>query len=157
MRLRAFGRLFVACALAVVAPLTASQLAHALPPPPPGGHHPLSFGGDNQAPYPAITRTDVPEAADPQARFSVKVVPNPFLGTTTVRFPLLQGQVSRLRVYDLAGRLVRDLVQPATASGWQTIVWDGRDDQGRLAPVGAYLYRVEAGARVASGKLVMLR
>lgn len=132
--------------------------ARAAPPPPPGGHHPLTFGGDNRAGYPALTPTD---AAEPvvdalSSRLTVKIHPNPFQGSTTIRLALRAGQQARFVIYDLAGRRVREFVQAAPRSGWQELLWDGHDEHGRGLPAGAYVYRVEMGDQVATGKLVLL-
>ena len=46
-------------------------------------------------------------------------------------------------IYDLQGRLVRRLVeQRALSTGAYGIAWDGRDEQGFVAPPGVYLARV---------------
>ena len=83
----------------------------------------------------------------------IEVVPNPFTpngdGINDVvefAFPVfkIQGQkVMLLEVYSLSGRLLLRLENPvASAAGFQHLVWDGRDDSGRLAPPGLYICRV---------------
>ena len=83
----------------------------------------------------------------------IEVVPNPFTpngdGINDVvefAFPVfkIQGQkVMLLEVYSLSGRLLLRLENPvASAAGFQHLVWDGRDDNGRLAPPGLYICRV---------------
>ena len=48
-----------------------------------------------------------------------------------------------LEVYSLDGQRVREVQQPVEyAAGRQRVVWDGRDDGGRLLPPGLYLCRV---------------
>jgi hypothetical protein len=56
--------------------------------------------------------------------------PNPFNPLTTIRFDLPAAGPVRLAVYDLAGRLVRVLVEEARAAGSHEAVWDGRDAAG---------------------------
>jgi hypothetical protein len=68
--------------------------------------------------------------------------PNPFNPTTTIRFALAQPGVIRLEIYDLAGRLVRTLINNENKiSGEHLVIWDGRDDRGNLAGSGVYFYR----------------
>ena len=48
--------------------------------------------------------------------------------------------------YDLAGRLVRTLVDDEVmAAGRREVVWQGRDRFGRRVASGTYFYRLEAG------------
>ncbi|MBI2504594.1 MAG: hypothetical protein HYW07_15350 [Candidatus Latescibacteria bacterium] len=62
----------------------------------------------------------------------------------------VDGQAPKVRLYDLAGRLVNAL--EATGQGRQNFRWSGRDLQGRLVQPGLYLMHVEleaeAGAQV---------
>jgi flagellar hook assembly protein FlgD len=51
----------------------------------------------------------------------------------------------RVDVLNVAGRPIRSLAADrATAAGPQTLVWDGRSDDGLPAPAGLYLIRVTA-------------
>lgn len=67
----------------------------------------------------------------------LQVSPNPFLGSTRIRF---QGDKARLRVFSLQGRMVRDF---GVVSGG--VVWDGRDEVGRKVGAGVYLVRMGRG------------
>ena len=51
-----------------------------------------------------------------------------------------------VQVYDLAGRMVRNLHSGREASGEHRHIWDGRDSQGTLVPPGFYIGRVKANA-----------
>ncbi len=62
--------------------------------------------------------------------------PNPFNPRTTIRFDLPAAGQVRLVVYDLAGRLVRVLVEGEVSAGSHEAVWDGRDATGRARTLG---------------------
>ena len=47
-----------------------------------------------------------------------------------------------VRIFDLAGRLVRNLYQDQDLSGRFIRSWDGRDEQGYLVPPGHYVFSV---------------
>ena len=83
--------------------------------------------------------------------------PNPFNPRTTIRFDLPAAGPVRLSVYDLAGRLVRVLVEGEMPEGSHQAVWDGRDATGRSAPSGSYLARLVAGGRVEGVRLSLVR
>jgi flagellar hook assembly protein FlgD len=62
----------------------------------------------------------------------------------------------RLAVYDLGGREVAVVDEGARGAGIHEIAWDGRDRSGRRAGAGIYFFRLEAGRREESRKLVLL-
>jgi hypothetical protein len=69
--------------------------------------------------------------------------PNPFNPTTSIRFAMMQPGVIRLEIYDLAGRLVRTLINNENKiSGEHLVIWDGRDDHGNPVGSGVYFYRL---------------
>jgi len=73
--------------------------------------------------------------------------PNPANPRTVVRFRLAAPGVVSLDVYDLAGRLVRRLVDGELPAGEHAAAWDGADATGRPAATGTYrlLLRTAAG------------
>ncbi|MBE0566707.1 MAG: hypothetical protein IH621_12145 [Krumholzibacteria bacterium] len=85
-------------------------------------------------------------------------VPNPFNPRTVIGFSLDRPGPVRLRVYDVAGRLVRTLHDGGLlAAGSHQVVWDGSHDTGQPAAAGVYYYRLEAGGRTASLRLTLLK
>jgi subtilisin family serine protease len=82
--------------------------------------------------------------------------PNPFTPATEVRFSIpARGDVA-LRVYDVAGRLVRTLVDEPLDAGAHAIRWDGRTDPGKQAAAGVYFLRLETAEGTANRKVVRL-
>lgn len=87
-------------------------------------------------------------------------VPNPFARSTLIRFSIPSSAEVDLKIYDVRGRLVRTLVGPGTGlldPGIHSVEWKGRDDRGRQVASGVYFYKLEAGGRTASRKLILLR
>ena len=85
--------------------------------------------------------------------------PNPFNPETTIRFVVPAGQRRdySVRIYDVAGRLVRDLASGKIDAGAHDVRWDGTDDHGATVSSGVYLYRVSAGNETQHGKMVLLK
>ncbi len=86
--------------------------------------------------------------------------PNPFNPTTTIEYaiPGSAGSVHvTVSIYDVAGRLVRTLVNGTAAPGIHSANWDGRDDRGSSVGSGVYFYRIEAGGFRANRKMVLLK
>jgi hypothetical protein len=78
--------------------------------------------------------------------------PNPFNPRTAIRFQLSAVSHVTLKVFDLLGREVADLVDEQKGPGTYTATWDARG----LAS-GIYFYRLQAGAFVASKKMLLLK
>jgi C-terminal processing protease CtpA/Prc len=84
--------------------------------------------------------------------------PNPFNPSTVITYQLPLNSKVRLEVYNIAGQLVRTLVDRRQQSaGAHTIAWDGRDESGRPLASGVYVYRLEAAGWVDSQKMILLR
>lgn len=86
--------------------------------------------------------TDVPARAALEPVL-LPCAPNPFNPRTTLRFELPSAGPVRLDVYDVAGRLVRSLVDETRAAGSHEVDWDGRDEAGNEVGSGVYLARLE--------------
>ncbi len=85
------------------------------------------------------------------------VHPNPFNPTTTVSYGSPVDSAVSLAVYNVAGRLVRTLVDGPVDAGYHVAVWDGRDDRGVEVSSGVYFCRMEAERFQASTKMVLLK
>ncbi len=85
-------------------------------------------------------------------------VPNPFNPMTEIRFDLAQSGRVRLRIYDVAGGLVRTLVDADMDSGFgKRLLWNGLDAAGVQAPSGLYFARLDAPDRTETRKMLLLR
>jgi len=80
--------------------------------------------------------------------------PNPSRGTVTIAYSLAQETPVSIRLYDMAGRLVKTLVQGMGHAGPHEVVWDARDDGGRAVPAGVYFYKMLAGSWGSQRKVV---
>jgi hypothetical protein len=83
--------------------------------------------------------------------------PNPFNPTTTIRFDLpTKGRV-RLAVYDCAGREIACLLDGEREAGSNEVSWDGRDSRGAAVGTGVYFYRLTAGKRALTKKMMLIK
>ena len=89
---------------------------------------------------------------------SLQAYPNPFNPRTTFVFTLPGAPAATLRVYDVAGRLVRTLLENGDVGTTQaTVDWDGRDDAGRTVAAGIYIGRLESGGHTATTAVVLVK
>jgi hypothetical protein len=82
----------------------------------------------------------------------VRAFPNPVVDRTQFSFHLPAACDARLDVYDLAGRLVANVVDDHLTAGDHSVVWR---PESKLA-AGAYFYRLANGASSAMGKFVVV-
>jgi len=92
----------------------------------------------------------------PQAVAFVGAVPNPFNPMTKLHFSLPRDAHVDLKIYDVAGRLVRTLVTEPRPAGANEALWNGTDNASRGVASGTYFARlvVEGQATVKSLTLV---
>lgn len=83
--------------------------------------------------------------------------PNPFNPSTSIQFALPVGGRTSLKIYDLAGRLVKQLVSEDLAAGTHSVRWDGRDDHGRTVASGTYLYRLQSNDNQDTRRMLLLK
>jgi hypothetical protein len=84
--------------------------------------------------------------------------PNPFNPSTTIAYDVpASGADVTIRIYDVAGRLVRTLVNGRVEPGRGTVVWEGRGDRGEWVSSGVYFVRMESRAFSQTRKIVMLK
>jgi hypothetical protein len=83
--------------------------------------------------------------------------PNPFNPLTVIRMDVPREATAHLAVYDIQGRLVRNLFRGNLPAGLREFRWDGRDDTGRDAAGGIYLFRLDAEGRSETRKMTLVR
>jgi hypothetical protein len=79
------------------------------------------------------------------------VVPNPFIGTTSIRFGIPEEGRVRIDVYDVSGRLAGEIVQKAFSSGYHSVDWA---NNGSLE-AGLYFVRLSFGSEEVTRKAVI--
>ena len=85
------------------------------------------------------------------------VYPNPFNPATEIVFTTGRDGMVNLAVFDLRGRLVQRLVAGPRPAGLHREPWDGRDHNGREAPAGVYLVRLETPTAVRVQKAALVK
>jgi hypothetical protein len=105
----------------------------------------------------SLTDAETDPAAGP-VNFLAGNYPNPFNPVTTIRYGVERRSHVSLRIYDVAGRLVRVLVDEVQEPGLEYEArWQGRNDRGRPVASGIYFCRLMAGSFTETRKLVLLR
>jgi hypothetical protein len=89
-----------------------------------------------------------------------QVYPNPFAGELRIDYAIAAQDVgaARLGVYDITGRLVRDLSGHLSGIGHlSSVIWDGRDALQRRVPAGVYFVQLATAEYQRVLKTVLLK
>lgn len=70
--------------------------------------------------------------------------PNPFNPMTTIKYQLPEESYVTLKIYNLLGQEVRSLIDDVQKAGYNSIVWDGKNNSGMNVSSGIYIYRLDA-------------
>ena len=95
-----------------------------------------------------------------QGRFTLSdPIPNPARGVSAVRFDITRwgGEPVWLGIYDVSGRLIREVHDGPVPTGRYSFAWDGRNDRGELVPSGHYIISGRAGGIGSSRHLTLIR
>ena len=82
--------------------------------------------------------------------------PNPFNPSTSIEYSVSNRQFVSLKIYDLLGKEVKTLVKQEQPAGFYEVEFNASSASGSL-PSGVYLYRLIAGAFVATKKMIIIK
>jgi hypothetical protein len=83
--------------------------------------------------------------------------PNPFNPSTKIEFTLAKSGFVTLQIYDTLGRKVSTLVSEELSSGYKSVIWDGKNDEGGDVASGVYFYQLKVGDFSEPKKMLLLK
>jgi len=85
--------------------------------------------------------------------------PNPFNPATTISFSVAQtSSFVSLEIYNLKGQKVKQLVSSQLSAGKHSVVWDGKDNSGKLVSSGIYFYSLNMNHKtIATKRMVLIK
>jgi hypothetical protein len=108
-----------------------------------------------------VTSVDLEAQTIPEDFALHQNYPNPFNPTTTITYaiPRVEGGAVDvvLEVFNINGQRIRTLVEESSVPGYHATEWDGRDQFGRQAGSGIYLYRMRAAEFVSTQRMMLLK
>ncbi|MFC2084821.1 T9SS type A sorting domain-containing protein [Bacteroidota bacterium] len=102
---------------------------------------------------PPVVRTEMsPVDSDVSQNY-----PNPFNLSTKFRISVQYSTNVKVDIYNIAGQLVKSLLNKELDSGIYEIEWKGDDKNGTEVVSGNYLYRITAEDKIVSRKMILLK
>jgi len=83
--------------------------------------------------------------------------PNPFNPVTTLSYELAKAGPVNIVIYDMNGRIVKNLLNKYQNAGLNSIKWDATSDQGKQVSAGMYIYRIETPGIKQSKKMLLIK
>ncbi|NHZ87289.1 MAG: T9SS type A sorting domain-containing protein [Planctomycetia bacterium] len=97
------------------------------------------------------------ETISPKGGWLKQNYPNPFNPSTTITFDLSEDTNVKISIYDMTGRLIRQLVNQTMTVGSKTINWDGKDEAGNPVSGSVYFYNLQTGDYSQTKKMVLMK
>ena len=83
--------------------------------------------------------------------------PNPFNPVTNIIYNLPEDGFVKITVYDILGNIIKNLVSENQSSGYKSIQWNAKNNQGQPVSAGVYLYSIEEGDFIQTKKMILLK
>ena len=83
--------------------------------------------------------------------------PNPLNSETNIEFDIKRAGQVEINIYDISGKLVKELLNENCLPGMHHIIWDGDDNQNKLVASGIYYLRLITGAHQAIKPMLLIK
>ncbi|MAO87087.1 MAG: hypothetical protein CMF86_03140, partial [Candidatus Marinimicrobia bacterium] len=83
--------------------------------------------------------------------------PNPFNPVTTISYNIPSDGFVDVTVFDMMGRVIKNLVSSKQSYGYKSIKWNATNNQNQPVPSGVYVYKIEFGKFVVTRKMILLK
>ena len=83
--------------------------------------------------------------------------PNPFNPTTSLSYQLPDDGKVEVIIYDMMGKLIKNLVNEKQSSGQNSIIWNATNNSGNQVSAGLYIYTVKTSNHKQSKKMLLVK
>jgi ligand-binding sensor domain-containing protein len=83
--------------------------------------------------------------------------PNPFNPTTTIQYTVQEHNKVNVRIFDINGQMIKELLNEDKSSGNYLIMWNGLNDSGVKVASGTYFYQIQTGNFTQTKKMILLK
>lgn len=101
--------------------------------------------------------SEVPRLADRDRASLAPAFPNPSREDVSIAWSLPGAGEASLRIYDVAGHMVRSLAEGTSSSGSHYVRWDRRSSSGEIARPGVYFCTLRVGSQKLTRSVVLIR
>lgn len=98
-----------------------------------------------------------PNEVNLAGKMRLSLSPNPTTGCFTIQYTVPEPGKATIGIYNMAGQLVRSLVEEHRKAGKYSILWNGKNDAGHSLSAGSYLCRYSLNGRNMIQKAIIIR
>ncbi|MCD4651713.1 MAG: carboxypeptidase regulatory-like domain-containing protein [Candidatus Cloacimonetes bacterium] len=84
-------------------------------------------------------------------------IPNPFNPETAIHYTMNQSGHVVIEIYNAKGQRVNTLVNAVMDAGNHSVVWNGKDANGKSVKSGVFFYRMKTGRYTSTKKMILLK
>ncbi len=104
-----------------------------------------------------LLATNVEESEPDVALHNLTIAPNPSRQNTNIGFSLPRLSHVGIKVYNITGQMVRELVNGELNKGEHQFKWNGRDNSGKQVSCGSYILRIQIDNETINRIIVLTR
>lgn len=86
-----------------------------------------------------------------------RIYPNPFNPTANIEYSISQKSLVGIAVFDLNGRMIKQLNNNEKAPGTYHAVWDGTDTDNRKVSSGIYVCHIVSNGSIIQNKMFLIK
>jgi hypothetical protein len=86
-----------------------------------------------------------------------KNYPNPFTSTTRINYNIREEGFVKISVYNVSGRLIKDILSETKNPGIYSIIWNGKDKNGNPVSSGIYFYKMSIKDYIDTKKMIYIK
>lgn len=119
----------------------------------------ISYGGSINDIFRSVNPTVGVEIDDPpmqESTITLTNYPNPFKINTIINFSIKEHGFVELKIYDIKGRLIKQVINQKLEGGEYDVTWNGKDDKGKDVYAGMYFIYMRIGKTNHVKKMVKL-
>ena len=111
-----------------------------------------------QSTYPTLSLDEWDMSSNISNKINVgQNYPNPFNPITNIKYELYNEEFIKVKVYDILGNIVNNLINTRQTPGDKSLKWNATDNHGRKVPAGVYFYSIEAGKFRQTKRMILLK
>lgn len=103
------------------------------------------------------TPTSIARYQPENGNTKIAIFPNPFNARCNFECLVHQNTEMNLNIYDISGRLIKNIFQGKVNPGKKVFSWDGKNKWGNTVASGMYFYRFDIDRKSEIGKLLLLK
>jgi hypothetical protein len=97
------------------------------------------------------------DATTPVASAKLSTYPNPFRQSTVIAFSTTKDEQVSVRIFNIKGQCIKNLLTDNIKSGSHTLTWDGTDNNGKHVSSGIYMVKLQGNGFQNTHKLTIMK